>query len=74
MPDEQPNEHGMPEDSQKLGCLLDEEFRLTLEVSYRLAACSLVIDIEARELRLEADGDARSKAAAAACIAMARWR
>ena len=64
----------MPEDSEKPRRLLDEEFRLILEAAYRLAARALVIGIEACELRLETDGDPCSEAAAAACIAMARWR
>ena len=62
----------MPEDPEKVRRFLDEEFRSVLEAGYRLAAQSLVIGIEARELRLERGGDPWSQAAAGACIAMAR--
>ena len=61
----------MSEGPEKAQRCLDGEFRLTLEAAYRLAAQSLVIDIEARELRLETEGDAWSNAAAVACISMA---
>ena len=64
----------MPEDPKKVRRLLDEEFRLTLEAAYRLAAQSLVIGIEANELWLETEGDPCSQTAARACIAVARWR
>ena len=46
----------MPEDREKLQRLFEEELRLTLEAAYRLAAQSLVIDIKARERRLETEG------------------
>ena len=61
----------MPEDPEKVRRLLDEEFRSVLEAGYRLAAQSLVIGIEARELRLEVEGDACSRAMAEACVARA---
>lgn len=61
----------MPEDPERTQRLFEEEFRSTLEAAYQVAAQNLVIGIEAREMRLEAYGDARSKAAARACIARA---
>ena len=63
-----------PENPEKVRRLLDEEFRLTLEAAYWLAARDLVINIEARELRLAIEGDLCSKVTADACIAVARWR
>ena len=64
----------MLEDPEKVRRLLDEEFRLTLEAAYRLAAQDLVINIGARELRLAIEGGLYSKVTAEACIAVARWR
>ena len=46
----------MHDDREKLQRLFEEEFRLTLEAAYRLAAQSLVTEIEARERRLETEG------------------
>ena len=62
----------MPDDSDREPCLFQEEMRFALDAGYRLVAQSLVTGIEARELRLETDGDPASHAAADACLGAAR--